>query len=76
MPYLKKRPAEFEDVVKLLKANDLGSGCRLARVLGTCDSTGLSRLNHPGDLTLRELGKICRNGHIPADEIRAAIKFT
>lgn len=76
MPHLKKRPEPFADLLKLLKANDLGSSRKLAAVLYCSDYTGRARLKSPGDLTLTELQAICRNGHIPADEIREAIKFS
>ena len=76
MPHLKKKPEPFADIVKLLKGYDLGSSRKLAAVLYCSDYTGRARLKSPGDLTLTELQAICRNGHIPADEIREALKFT
>jgi len=76
MPKLKEPKKPFEEIVRLLKAYDLGSYRKLADVIYRSDYTAGSRLRNPGDLTLSELAMICKNGHIPADEIREAIKFS
>ena len=76
MPHLKKRPEPFADLLKLLKANDLGSSRKLAAVLYCSDYTGRARLKNPGDLTFDELRNICRNGGVPAAELREALKFS
>ena len=73
MPYLKSR-VPFDDVRKLLKGYGL-TGSRLARIIGKCESTARQRLISPGSLTLYELELICKAGHVPADELRGAIKF-
>lgn len=75
MPYLKKRTIAFEDVGRLLKGYDL-TGCRLARVLDKCESTARNRMRNPGEFTLNELSAICKSGHVPAEKIKEAIKFS
>ena len=74
MPYLKPRETPFAEVARLLKGYDL-KGPSLAAVLACGEQKARSRLQNPGDLTLAELARICRNAHIPADELRNAIKF-
>lgn len=76
MSHLKTRPTPFEDVVRLLKAYDLGTRRPLAAVIGKSDFTAGQRIKNPGDLTLNELRMICKEGHVPAEKIREAIKFS
>lgn len=73
MPYLKS-DEEFAELRRLLKGYGM-TGCRLARVIRKCESTARWRLDCPGTLTLHELSLICKVGHIPADELRGALKF-
>lgn len=73
MAYLKNN-TPFVEVRRLLKGYGM-TGARLARVLEKCESTARQRLKSPGSLTLGELEQICKAGHIPADELREAIKF-
>ena len=47
----------------------------LSKAAGISESTAARRLANPGDITLTELRRICRNGGIPAERIREAIKF-
>lgn len=74
MPFL-KRNDPYAELRRLLKGYGM-SGSRLARTIGKCENTARERLACPGRLTLDEIGMICRNGHIPADELREAIKFS
>lgn len=74
MPRLKERPKPFAEVRRLLLGYEM-DGPKMARAMDRCETTGKRRLDHPEELTLGELGRICRNTGIPADEIRAAIKF-
>jgi len=76
MPKLKEPAKPFEDLVRLLKAYDIGSYRKLADVIFTSDYTAGSRMRNPGDFTLDELAMICKNGHVPAEKIREAIKFS
>lgn len=75
MPYLKQRDPPFIDLSRLLKGYDLGTGTALAVVLGVSESTALRRLQHPERLTLADLSKIVRHGHIPAETLRESIKL-
>ena len=43
---------------------------RLATVLGCSQPTARARLENPGTLTIEELDKIRRIGHVPIEEIR------
>ena len=73
MPYLKSNEP-YAELRRLLKGYGM-TGSRLARVIGKCESTARERLICPGSLTVNELGLICKAGHIPADELRGALKF-
>ena len=70
MPYVK---AKRDSLSKLLGAYKLECGCALARVLGVAPATALKRIKSPEDLTVRELRLLASHGHIPIDEIRAAL---
>lgn len=74
MPRLKKTEPAFWDIRRLLLGYEL-SAVHLARAAGISESTAARRLANPGDLTLTELKRICRNGGVPADRIREAIQF-
>jgi hypothetical protein len=74
MPRLKQTDPPFWDVRRLLLGYEL-TGQSLSRATGMSESTAARRLANPGDLTLTELRRICRNGGIPAERIREAIKF-
>ena len=73
MPYLKD-DKPFVEIERLLRGRGL-IGSRLARVLNTSEGTARSRLRTPGTITLFELERICKEGHVPAEEIREAVKF-
>lgn len=73
MPRIKPRPIPFESLKRLLLGYGL-NGPALAAVLGCTPVTARARLNRPETFTLAELELICRRGHIPVEELRAAIK--
>lgn len=72
MPYVKPRERPCARLRKLLLGEEM-SASRLADILGCSVGTARSRLEHPEKLTVGELDKIVKKGHISADEIRAAI---
>jgi hypothetical protein len=74
MPRLKQPDRTFQDMRRLLLGYELRAPL-LSKAAGISESTAARRLANPGDLTLAELRRICRNGGIPADRIREAIKF-
>lgn len=74
MPRLKQPDRTFQDMRRLLLGYELRAPL-LSKAAGISESTAARRLANPGDLTLTELRRICRNGGIPADRIREAIKF-
>jgi len=74
MPYLKPDEIPFASVASVLRKNNIGSGRKLADVMFCSDYTGLSRLKSPQDLSLCELRMIHRNGHVPIEELCAAIR--
>ena len=74
MPRLKQPERPFMDIRRLLLGYEL-SAVHLAKAAGISESTAARRLANPGDLTLAELRRICRNGGIPAERIREAIQF-
>lgn len=39
-------------------------------------TTGRNRMRNPGSLTIDEYVSICRHQHIPAEEARAALRFS
>lgn len=74
MPNPRARSEPFSEMIRLLKGYDM-TGVRLASVIGKSEFTARQRIKFPGDLTLSELAAICKTGHIPAEELRGAIKF-
>lgn len=71
MPY-KKQTVPFIKLSRLLKGYDLNPPA-LAKVLGVSMPTARTKLNNPSKLTLDDLSKIHRFGHINWDEIKATI---
>lgn len=71
MPYIKQ---PRDPLRALFKSYDIVDGTKLARVLGASPKTGRRRFQEPHKLTVEELLRISAKGHIPIDEIRAAIK--
>lgn len=70
MPQLKDRT---DTMRRLLNAYELNNGNKLAAVLGVSRATAYKRVQNPNDLTLYELRRLTTHGHIPVDEVRAAI---
>ena len=70
MPYVKEKT---DTLRRLLNAYELNRGQRLADVLGTSRTTAYSRIRNPGELTAAELRRLSTHGHIPIEEVRAAL---
>lgn len=70
MPYIKKAR---DGMSKLLGAYQLENSARLAPVLGVSEATALRRIKKPEAMTLHELRRLNTHGHIPVDELRAAL---
>lgn len=47
----------------------------LGVIIGCCAQTARERMRRPEDLPIKDLYKICRNLHIPLDELRQAITY-
>jgi len=73
MPYKKKPPTSFIEVARLLKGYDINAPA-LAELLGCSAPTARRKLNSPELLTLKDIGMIAKNAHVPMDEIRQSIK--
>jgi hypothetical protein len=58
---------------RLLNAYELNNGSRLAPVLGVSRATAYNRIKDPGELTVDELRRLSTHGHIPIEEVRAAL---
>ena len=74
MPYLKKKDEPFAPLRRLLIGYGLTARV-LGPIIGKNENTARERLKHIDKMTLGELRRIVRSGHIPADEIREAIQF-
>ena len=74
MPRLKTPEPPFAAVRRLLLGYEVDYK-RMAAAIGMSTRTGQRRLDHPEDLTLEDLRRLCRCCGIPADELRNAIKF-
>ncbi len=72
MPYIKPKPKAHDAMGRLLRGYEM-TGPRLATVLGCCENTARAKLEDPGRLTLVDLDRIRRLGHIPAEEIREKV---
>jgi len=72
MPYIKPPAQRHARMARLLLGYGL-SAPRLAVVLNVSAPTARERLNDPSRLTLGDLDRINRFGHIPLNEIREAI---
>ena len=73
MPYVKKPDPPYVKMTRLLKGYGL-NGTKLAGLLGVSQPTGSRRLERPELLTLGDLDRINRFGHIPIEELREAIQ--
>ncbi len=72
MPKLKERPIPFQKVQRLIKSYGF-NGSNLEPILGYSAKTNREKINDPRRLTLGDLEKMCKSGHIPMEEIREAI---
>ena len=70
MPYLKRKDPELQ---LLLNKYKLDTGPALAKVLGVSPKTAYRRYTDVSTLTVGDLDKINRYGHVPIEEIRQAI---
>lgn len=72
MPYTKPLlPQPWAKMSRLLKGYGM-TGPKLAEILGVSRPTAKARIDAPGKLTLEDLDRISRMGHIPMEEIREA----
>lgn len=73
MPYTKPlTPQPWARMRRLLVGYGM-TGPKLAEILGVSRPTAKARIDAPGKLTLEELDRISRHGHIPLDELRDCI---
>ena len=70
MGHLKDRT---DPMRRLLNAYELNSGEALAAVIGVSPSTAYKRIKHVEDLSVAELRRLNVRGHIPIEELRAAL---
>ena len=70
MPRLKTQEKPFSKMSRLLIGYGL-SAARLAPILKVSEPTARKRLDRPELLTLADLDRISRFGHIPIDEIKS-----
>lgn len=74
MPYAKPlTPPRYARMTRLLRGYGL-TAPKLAEVLNVTTPTARIRLENPSRLTLGDLDRINRLGHVPIDEIRGAIE--
>ena len=71
MPYVKSY-TKIDKLRRLLKGYEF-TAPRLASIIDCSVPTARRRINDPESFTVEELRKISRRGHIPLDEIRAAL---
>ena len=70
MGHLKDRT---DPMRRLLNAYELNSGEALAAVIGVSASTAYKRIKHVEDFSVAELRRLNKRGHIPIEELRAAL---
>jgi len=74
MPYTKPlAPQPYAKMRRLLKGYDF-TGPSLAAILGCTAPTARDRIQHPEKLTLEDLDKLRRYGHVPLEEIKDAFE--
>ena len=69
-----KREPPFAEVARLIKGYNVNTP-QLAEILNCSKTTAALRMREPDRFTLGDLKLICISGGVPADEIKAAIKF-
>ena len=72
MPYVKRAEKPYAKMSRLLLGYGLNAA-RLAPILDVSEPTARKRLDRPELLTLNDLDRINRYGHVPIDEIKMAI---
>lgn len=72
MSYIKRTEPPFVKIRRLLLGYELDA-VALSKILGCSYNTAKSRLDNPATLTVGELETVSAKGHVPIDEIRAAI---
>lgn len=73
MPYTKPlTTSPFARMTRLLKGYDM-NGVTLGKVLGCSAPTARGKIENPERLTLGDLDKLRRVGHIPLEEIKEAL---
>ena len=72
MPRLKERPIPFQKMQRLIRGYNY-NGNNLEPILGYSAKTIRKKIEDPRELTLGDLEKLCRGGHIPMEEIREAM---
>ena len=70
MPYVKEKE---DPIAPMLRAAGVTDGAKLAKVLGCTHPTALRKLREPWRLTVEDLRRIHRIGHVPIDAIREAL---
>ena len=72
--YKKPKQKRFEAVARLLKGYGFGAK-RLSEILECSPATASRKLADPERLTLFDIDRIVRFGHVPCDEVKGAMKF-
>lgn len=73
MPYCKPKEIPYEKMRKLLLGYEM-NGVKMAAILGLKSATtGKRKLDEPVRLTLGDIDRLNRFGHIPIDELREAM---
>lgn len=70
----KKREPPFAEVARVIRGYEINTP-QLAELLNCSKTTASLRLNEPDRFTLGDLKIIVTRSDVPADEIKAAIKF-
>ena len=73
MPYKKPERVPFQGFAEFLKGKGFNS-IKLAEVLGCSPNTAMKKLKSPELITLGDISKIFRKGHIPLTILREEIK--
>ena len=72
MPYVPKKQPPFSRMARLLRGYGF-NGNNLCDILSVSPPTARAKIEDPTRLTLGDLDKLRRSGHIPWDEIKEAL---